>query len=106
MDASQEVRTGVPPRRYTRVVASLHPRIQVTVDPELAEALSMVDPSPASKSRLVRDLALLGAKAVADEQRAADEATALLLAIADGSDDRFDLDTAALAHAERDVRLP
>ncbi len=44
------------------------PRVQVTVDPELAEAMAAVDPSPASRSRLIRDLAIRGAAATRDER--------------------------------------
>ncbi len=44
------------------------PRVQVTVDPELAAALDEVDPSPPSRAGLIRDLALRGAEADRDER--------------------------------------
>jgi hypothetical protein len=49
-------------------MATTNPRAQVTIDAELAEALRAIDPDPASKSRLIRDLALRGAAAVAEER--------------------------------------
>jgi hypothetical protein len=65
-------------------MATANPRVQVTVDPELGEALSSIDPRPASKSRLIRDLALRGA-AVEEEQRARrEEAIEFLCKVADG----------------------
>ena len=86
-------------------MATAHPRIQVTVDPELADALSAVDPDPRSRSRLVRDLALRGAKAVEAERLAAVAAIDVLLGIADG-DDRYDLGAADALHVDRGARLP
>lgn len=86
-------------------MATPHPRIQVTVDAELAEALRRIDPHPRSHSRLVRDLALRGAAQIEDERAAQQAACELLLAVADG-DERYDLGTvAALAEARGD-RLP
>jgi hypothetical protein len=41
-------------------MASVHPRVQVTVDPELAAAMNSVDAHPRSRSRLIRDLAVRG----------------------------------------------
>ncbi len=89
------------------MVATNHPRIQVTVDPELAAALAAVDAAPPSRSRLVRDLALRGAQAVGAERQASQAATEVLLAIANG-DERYDLDFSAAAeiHATRGDRLP
>jgi hypothetical protein len=65
-------------------VATVNPRVQVTVDPELGEALEALDPQPASKSRLIRDLALRGAEAAAEERARRDEATEVLCKIAEG----------------------
>ncbi len=59
-------------------------RVQVTIDEELAAALAVVDPAPASRSRLVRDLAIRGADAIRAERVQAREALAHLIAIADG----------------------
>jgi hypothetical protein len=51
-------------------VPTVHPRIQVTNDPELAEALARVARFYAGKpaSQVVRDLAIKGAEAVEREQ--------------------------------------
>lgn len=65
-------------------MATVNPRVQVTVDPELGEALSAIDPRPASKSRLIRDLALRGAEAAEEERKRRDEAIEVLCRIADG----------------------
>lgn len=78
---------GVPPRWYARRTATSRPRIQVTIDDELAEALARVDPAPASKAGLVRDLALRGAQAVEEERARRKEAIQFLLEIADGTRD-------------------
>lgn len=81
------------------------PRIQVTVDEELARALDTVDPSPASRSALVRDLALRGAQALESDRGRLTEARQLLCEIADGTVD-VDLETSAALLAARDDRLP
>lgn len=81
------------------------PRIQVTVDEELASALSRVDPAPSSRSKLVRDLALRGAEAMRQERESAAEALDVLLDIADGERD-YDLAAAAELAAGRGDRLP
>ena len=86
-------------------MATTNARIQVTVDEELAAAMSRIDPAPASKSRLVRDLALRGARALDAERAQADEALTILLEIADGIRD-YDLDAAADLAARRGDRLP
>jgi predicted nucleic acid-binding protein len=56
--------------------------IQVTVDDELAAALSRIDLAPVSKSRLVRDLALRGAQALDAERAQGAEALTVVLEIA------------------------
>lgn len=86
-------------------MATANPRIQVTVDDELARALARVDASPASRSRLVRDLALRGAAAVEQERARSDEALTVLLEIADGVRD-YDLEAAAEVASRRGDRLP
>jgi hypothetical protein len=51
-------------------MATSHPRIQVTEDPELARALRSAAPhlpSGLSRSRQVRELAIAGARHIADE---------------------------------------
>jgi hypothetical protein len=55
-------------------MAAKNPRVQVTVDPVLAEAMAEVDPDPKSKSRLIRDLALRGAEVAAEDRRRRQEA--------------------------------
>lgn len=85
-------------------MTAANPRIQVTVDDELADALTRVDPAPSSRSRLVRDLALRGARAVEDERARADEALTVLLEIADGTRD-YDLGAAADVASRRGDRL-
>ena len=65
-------------------MATKHPRVQVTVDPELAEAMTAVDAHPKSRSGLIRDLAMRGAEVVAEEQRKHDEAIEFLLKVARG----------------------
>jgi len=82
-------------------MATANPRVQVTVDPELGAALSSVDPHPASKSRLIRDLALRGAQAAAEEQRRYDEAIETLCKIADG-EIPYDFDALGEVLAERE----
>jgi len=54
------------------------------VDHELADALAAVDPSPRSRSRLVRDLAVRGAQAVREDRERRAVALKHLRAIADG----------------------
>jgi len=65
-------------------MAASNPRVQVTVDRELSEALAAIDPHPASKSRLIRDLALRGAAAAEEERSRQEEAIETLCKIADG----------------------
>jgi hypothetical protein len=79
-------------------------RVQVTVDEELAHALMRIDPTPPSRSRLVRDLALRGARAVEEERAAANGALTVLLEIADGTRD-YDLGAAAEVASRRGDRL-
>jgi len=90
---------------YTRLMPTTKPRVQVTIDEELADALAAVDPTPASRSRLVRDLALRGADAIRADRVAAQAALSHLLAIADGEHPH---DFAAVndALSERSDRLP
>lgn len=86
-------------------MAATNPRIQVTVDDELADALASIDAAPASRSRLVRDLAVRGAEVVQAERAAADDALTVLLEIADGKRD-YDFEAAADLVARRGDRLP
>ena len=77
----------------------------MTVDDELADALKGIDPAPSSRSKLVRDLALRGARALHEERARASEALTVLLEIADGQRD-YDLDAAARVASRRVDRLP
>jgi hypothetical protein len=72
-------------------MATKHLRVQVTVDPELGEAMAAVDAHPKSRSRLIRDLALRGAEVAVEEQRKHDEAIEFLCKVADGEID-YDFD--------------
>lgn len=65
-------------------MATKHPRVQVTVDPELAQAMAAVEAHPASRSGLIRDLAMRGAEVALEERRKHDEAIEMLCKIADG----------------------
>jgi hypothetical protein len=85
-------------------MATANSRIQVTVDDELASAMSRIDPAPASRSRLVRDLALRGAQAVEAERARTGEALTILLEIADGKRD-YDLAASAEVASRRGARL-
>ncbi len=80
-------------RWYSGRAASPKPRIHVTVDDELAQALARIDPAPASKAALVRDLAIRGAQALEEERARREEAIKVLLKIQDGT---LDYDFAAL----------
>ena len=96
---------GVPPGWYGMGVPTSNPRIQVTVDDELAHAMARADPDPASRSRLVRDLAVRGAKALEQERTESKLALRVLVEIADGTRD-YDFDAAAGLAAQRGDRLP
>lgn len=93
------------PRWYTHELPTGRPRIQVTIDEELADALAQVDPHGRPRSQVIRDLAVRGAHAVAEERDARVSATAVLFEVLDGSE-RFDLGAAAELHAARGERLP
>ena len=79
---------------------STKPRIQVTLDAELATALTEFGDSE-PRSRAVRDLALRGAEAIRAEKTARREAIAHLLRIAYGEDDGYDFAVSEQLHAER-----
>jgi metal-responsive CopG/Arc/MetJ family transcriptional regulator len=78
------------------------PRIQVTVDPELAAAMDEIDPQPASRSRLIRDLAIRGAEAERDARRRQDEAIEHLLSIAQGETE-YDFEAARAMYHQREA---
>jgi hypothetical protein len=85
-------------------MASKHPRVQVTVDPALEEAMAAVDPHPKSKSRLIRDLALRGAEVAEEDRRRHEQATQTLLKIARGEIE-LDFTGAEEAWEEREAEV-
>ncbi len=82
-------------------MATAHPRVQVTVDAELAEALASVPTEAKSRSRQIRDLALRGAEAARDDREREDRAIEYLVGIMDGTVD-FDFDAAREVWEERE----
>lgn len=91
---------GVPVSRYTISVPSTKPRIQVTLDSELAAAVAEFGGTD-SRSRVVRDLALRGAEAFRAERNARREAHEHLRRIATGEDDGYDFAVSERLHASR-----
>jgi hypothetical protein len=81
---------------------SSQPRVQVTVDRELAAAMDAVDPNPASRSRLIRDLAIRGAEVETEARERRRAAIEYLLGIARGEID-FDFEAAREIHAQREA---
>ena len=75
-------------------------RIQVTIDPELADVLAELGDGK-SRSRAVRDLALRGADAVRAERNERAEALEFLRRIATDEDDRYDFAVSERLHDER-----
>jgi phage gp36-like protein len=63
--------------------------------------MAAVDAHPKSKSRLIRDLALRGAEAAAEEQTRREEAIEFLCKVADGEID-YDFDALGETLAERE----
>jgi hypothetical protein len=90
---------------HCSVMPTTKMRVQVTVDEELAAALAAIDPEPASRSKLIRDLALRGADAVRAGREQESRALDVLLEIADGVRN-YDLAAAGAAAASRGDRLP
>ena len=77
---------GAIHRWYTGLVATSHPRIQVTEDPELARALRTAAPHlPVghSRSRQVRELAIAGARHIADGAPTEEQRRVLLEGLAE-----------------------
>jgi hypothetical protein len=83
-------------------MATKHPRVQVTIDPTLAEAMAAVEPHPKSRSRLIRDLAMRGAEVAEEDRRRRQEAKETLLKIARGEIE-LDLTGAQEAWEEREA---
>jgi hypothetical protein len=78
---------------------TVFPRIQVTVDRDLAAALAEF--GGPSRSRAVRELALRGARALREEQSRRQEAIEFLRQLDAGEDARFDFSVSAELHAAR-----
>lgn len=76
------------------------PRIQVTLDPELAAAVSELGGTK-PRSRAVHDLALRGAQAIRAEQNRRQEALEFLRRLDSGADDRFDFSVSEQLRAAR-----
>jgi hypothetical protein len=64
--------------------------------------MASIDPEPASRSRLIRDLAVRGAKAESEEREQRRQAIEHLLSIARG-ETAYDFSLAREIHAERDA---
>lgn len=76
------------------------PRIQVTLDSELAAAVAEFGGTE-PRSRAVRDLALRGAEAIRAERADRSKARDHLLRIAAGDDDGYDFAVSEQLHADR-----
>jgi hypothetical protein len=76
------------------------PRIQVTLDTELATALAELG-GAGSRSRAVRDLALRGAQAIREERAARNDAIEFLRRLDSGEVDGYDFSVSEQLHAER-----
>lgn len=85
-------------------MASKYPRVQVTVDPALGEAMAAIDPHPKSKSRLIRDLAMRGAEVADEDRRRREEAKEFFRKVASGEID-LDLTGAREAWEEREAQV-
>jgi Arc/MetJ family transcription regulator len=81
-------------------VPSTKPRIQVTLDTELAAAVAEFGGTE-PRSRAVRELALRGAEAFRAERNARREAHEHLRRIATGEDDGYDFSISEQLHASR-----
>ncbi|HTA14454.1 MAG TPA: hypothetical protein VK781_06305 [Solirubrobacteraceae bacterium] len=79
---------------------AIKPRIQVTLDSELAAAVAEFGGAE-PRSRTVRELALRGAEAFRAERNARREAHEHLRRIATGEDDRYDFSISERLHASR-----
>ena len=85
-------------------MAAKHPRVQVTVDPQLSEAMAAIEPRPQSKSQLIRKLALRGAEVALEERQGREQAKEFFREVASGEID-LDLTGAREAHEEREAEV-
>jgi hypothetical protein len=81
-------------------MATKHLRVQVTVDPELSEAMAAIDAHPKSRSRLIRDLALRGAEATREDRVRREEAKDFFRKVANGEIE-YDFDALEAVVRER-----
>jgi hypothetical protein len=79
---------------------STKPRIQVTIDTELAGALAELGGTE-PRSRTVRDLALRGAEAMRAERNQRLDAIEFLRRLDSGEDDGYDFSVSERLHAKR-----
>jgi Arc/MetJ family transcription regulator len=79
---------------------SVTPRIQVTLDAELAAAVAEFGGTE-PRSRAVRDLAVRGAEAIRAERADRRDAQEHLMRIASGDDDGYDFTVSKQLHASR-----
>jgi hypothetical protein len=85
---------------YTTPVPPTKPRVQVTLDTELAAAVAEFGGTE-PRSRAVRDLALRGAEAIRAERAGGRDALEHLRRIAAGEDDGYDFVVSEQLHASR-----
>jgi hypothetical protein len=81
-------------------MAATNPRVQVTLDAQLAAAVAEFGGAE-PRSRAVRDLALRGAEAMRAERAGRRSAREHLLRIAAGVDDGYDFAVSEQLHASR-----
>jgi Arc/MetJ family transcription regulator len=81
-------------------MSSPKPRVQVTLDTELAAAVAELGGTE-PRSRAVRDLAIRGAEAIRAERGALRDALEHLDRIATGEDDGYDFAVSEHLHATR-----
>jgi Arc/MetJ family transcription regulator len=79
---------------------STKPRVQVTLDFELAAAVAELGGAK-PRSRAVHDLALRGAQAIRSEQNRRQEAIEFLQRLDSGEDEGYDWSVSKRLHAER-----
>ena len=82
------------------IMSTTKPRIQVTIDPELADALAELGGAE-PRSRTVRDLALRGAQAIRAAQHQRAEALEFLRRLDAGEDDGYDFSVSEQLRAKR-----
>ncbi len=81
-------------------MSATKPRVQVTLDSELATALAELG-GAGSRSRAVRDLALRGAEAIREERTARNDALEFLRRLDAGEEEGYDFAVSQRLHAER-----